>query len=149
MSEAAAPAPVCVVGFDVGARRTGVAVGNTISATARAIAVVQTQASGQPDWNGFDRLVREWGPQLLIVGEPLTLDGEEQAATRRAREFARTLAQRYQLPVSLVDERSSSKEADRRFAEARRNGSARRSQAELLDAMAAQIIVERWLGHSF
>lgn len=149
MSEATATEPVCVLGFDVGARRTGVAVGNTISATARAIAVLQNQANGQPDWSGFDRLVREWAPQLLIVGEPLTLDGEEQAATRRAREFARTLVKRYSLPVSLVDERSSSKEADRRFAEARRNGSARRSGAELLDAMAAQIIVERWLGHSF
>jgi putative Holliday junction resolvase len=46
----------------------------------------------------------------------------------------------------LVDERSSSREADRRFAERRRAGAARRRDAALLDADAAAIILERWLG---
>lgn len=137
--------PVCVLGFDVGARRIGVAVGNTISATARAIAMVTAHDDG-PDWTAVDALVREWRPQLLIVGEPLTLEGEAQPATHLARRFARTAAERYQLPVELVDERSTSREADRRFAEKRRSGQARRRDAKALDALAAQIIVERWLG---
>ena len=137
--------PVCVLGFDVGARRIGVAVGNTISATARAIAMVTAHDDG-PDWTAVDALVREWRPQLLIVGEPLTLEGEAQPATHMARRFARTAAERYQLPVELVDERSTSREADRRFAEKRRSGQARRRDAKALDALAAQIIVERWLG---
>lgn len=137
--------PVCVLGFDVGARRIGVAVGNTISATARAIAMVTAHDDG-PDWTAVDALVREWQPQLLIVGEPLTLEGEAQPATHMARRFARTAAERYQLPVELVDERSTSREADRRFAEKRRSGQARRRDAKALDALAAQIIVERWLG---
>jgi len=50
------------------------------------------------------------------------------------------------LPVDLVDERSSSREADRRFAESRRNGQARRRDARALDAVAAQVILERWFG---
>lgn len=137
--------PVCALGFDVGARRTGVAVGNTLSGTARALAVLPVH-EGAPDWNQLDRLMRDWSPQHLVVGEPLTLEGEAQPATHRARRFAESLRLRYRLPVDLVDERSSSKEADRRFAQARRDGQARRSQAELLDAMAAQIILERWLG---
>ncbi len=138
-------APVCVLGFDVGARRTGVAVGNTLSMSARALAVLAVN-EGEPDWLHCDRLLREWSPQRLIVGEPLTLDGEVQPATQRARRFARALEQRYRLPVELVDERSSSREADRRFAQARSEGRAKRSHAELLDALAAQIILERWLG---
>jgi putative Holliday junction resolvase len=137
--------PVCVLGFDVGARRTGVAVGNTLSMSARALAVLAVN-EGEPDWNACDRLLREWTPQLLVVGEPLTLDGEVQPATQRARRFARALEQRYRLPVRLIDERSSSREADRRFAKARSEGRAKRSHAELLDALAAQIILERWLG---
>lgn len=112
--------------------------------TARAIAVLAVN-EGQPDWNACDRLLREWSPQQLVVGEPLTLEGEVQAATQRAHRFARALEQRYRLPVQLVDERSSSREADRRFAKARSEGRAKRSHAELLDAMAAQIILERWL----
>jgi putative Holliday junction resolvase len=145
MSAADSAAPVCVLGFDVGARRTGVAVGNTLSMSARAIAVLPVN-EGEPDWNACDRLLREWSPQQLIVGEPLTLEGEAQPATHRARRFARTLQQRYGLPVALVDERSSSREADRRFAKARSEGRAKRSHADLLDALAAQIILERWLG---
>jgi putative Holliday junction resolvase len=44
-----------------------------------------------------------------------------------------------------VDERSTSKEADRRFAARRKSGELRRHHATTLDAVAAEIIVERWL----
>ncbi len=134
----------CVLGFDVGARRTGVAVGNGLTLSARALAVIEHR-DDTPDWARIDRLHAEWRPQALVVGDPLTLDGEAQPATHRARRFARQLAERYRLPVALVDERSSSKEADRRFAAARAHGSARRRDAALHDAIAAQIILERWL----
>ena len=63
-----------------------------------------------------------------------------------ARRFAHEAQTRFSLPVDMIDERSSSREADRRFAEKRRNGQARRRDAQALDALAAQIIVERWLG---
>ncbi len=142
---ASGDAPVCVLGFDVGARRIGVAVGNTLSRTARAIAMVAARDDG-PDWNAVAALVREWRPDRLVVGEPLTLDGEAQPATHMARRFAREAESRFALPVDLIDERSSSREADRRFAEKRRAGQARRRDAQALDALAAQIIVERWLG---
>lgn len=135
---------ICVLGFDVGGRRIGVAVGNTLSQTARAIAVVPASDSGA-DWAQVDALIREWRPDRILVGEPLTLEGETQPATHMARRFAREAMQRYGLPVVMIDERSTSREADRRFAEQRRNGQARRRDAAMQDAVAAQIIVERWL----
>lgn len=137
--------PLCVLGFDVGARRIGVAVGNTLSRSARAIAMVAARDDG-PDWDAVTALVREWRPDRLVIGEPLTLDGEPQLATHLARRFAREAGTRFDLPVDLVDERSSSREADRRFAEQRRAGQARRRDARALDAVAAQIILERWFG---
>lgn len=135
---------LCVLGFDVGARRIGVAVGNTLSLSARALDVVDVRDSG-PDWQRIDALVREWHPDRLLVGEPLTLDGEEQPATRRARQFAQQLGSRAALPVELVDERSTSREADQRFAQRRRDGEVRRKHGAALDAVAAEIIVERWM----
>jgi putative holliday junction resolvase len=143
-AEASAPGTVCVLGFDVGARRIGVAVGNTLSASARALTVVDA-GEQLADWPRIDALLREWRPQRLIVGEPLTLEGGEQPATQRARRFARELGTRSGLPVEMVDERDSSKEADRRFAQRRRGGEARRGDAAALDAIAAEIIIERWL----
>ncbi|THD09880.1 Holliday junction resolvase RuvX [Rhodanobacter lindaniclasticus] len=134
----------CVLGFDVGSRLTGVAIGNRLTATARALDVVAMH-DGQPDWNRLDALQREWQPDTVVVGLPLTLEGTEQPASRRARAFASQLGQRYGLPVQLVDERHSSREAAQRFAAGRAAGLRRRRDAAGIDAEAAAVILERWL----
>ena len=133
-----------VLGFDVGARRIGVAVGSTFGSGARAVAVVDVRANG-PDWDRIERLRREWRPDGLVVGDPMQLDGGDQPIRKVAQAFARELRQRTQLPVVMVDERNSSQEAARRFAEERAEGKRKRRDAELLDAVAAAIIVDRWL----
>ena len=135
---------VCVLGFDVGARRIGVAVGNTLTGTARAVAMIEVGAAGI-DWARVEALVREWKPDRLVVGEPLTLEGDAQPATHFARRFAAHAAELTKLPVAMVDERYSSLYADRRFAERRKSGQAKKRDAASLDAVAAEIIVERWL----
>ena len=76
------------------------------------------------------------------------LDGSEQAASRAARTFAADLSARYGKPAQLVDERHSSQEAAQRFAARRAGGRAKRKDAATLDAVAAEIIVERWLDHA-
>ena len=63
-----------VLGFDVGARRIGVAVGSALGSGARAVAVVDVHATG-PDWNRIEMLRREWRPDGMVVGDPMTLDG--------------------------------------------------------------------------
>ena len=133
-----------VLGFDVGSRRIGVAIGSAFSVGARALAMVDVRADG-PDWAALDRLHKEWRPNGLIVGDPLTLEGDDQPNRKRAHAFARQLQQRYKLPVLLVDERSSSVEAARRFAVERAEGRKRRRDAASLDALAAAVIIERWL----
>lgn len=134
----------CVLGFDYGARRIGVASGNRISQSARPLPVLMVK-SGQPDWVRVDALLSEWKPEALVVGLPLTLDGGEQAITRGARAFADALGTRSKLPVHLIDERHTSQEAARRFAAQRAAGSARRRDAENIDSLAAAVILESWL----
>ncbi|TAL88003.1 MAG: Holliday junction resolvase RuvX [Rhodanobacter sp.] len=134
----------CVLGFDVGSRLTGVAIGNRFTATARALTTVPVHADG-PDWGRLDALRQEWQPDTLVVGLPLTLEGAEQAASRRARDFGARLQQRYDLPVVFVDERHSSQEAAQRFATGRAAGLKRRRDAAGIDAEAAAVILERWL----
>lgn len=134
----------CVLGFDVGSRLIGVAVGNRITQSARALATVAMR-DGQPDWPALDRLHREWLPQTLVVGLPLTLDGAEQPASKLARRFADGLRQRYGTAPVLIDERHSSREAAERFADARAAGLRRRRDGAQIDAEAAAVILERWL----
>lgn len=128
-----------VLAFDVGTRWIGIAIGNRIAAGARALTTV---ANG--DWTRLDALVGEWRPQRFVVGLPLALDGGEQPMTRVAREFATALERRYACPTELVDERHTSREAARRFAERRAQGSAKRKHAAAVDALAAEIILEAW-----
>ncbi len=133
-----------VLGFDVGARRIGVAVGSAFGSGARALAVVDVHAHG-PDWPALDRLHAEWKPDGFVVGDPMTLDGGDQPNRKRAQAFARELHVRYRLPVVLVDERASSIEASQRFALDRAEGRKRKRDAAALDAVAAAVIIERWL----
>jgi len=134
----------CVLGFDYGARRIGVASGNRISQSARPLSALIAN-KGEPDWVRVDALLSEWQPEALVVGLPLTLDGGEQAITRGARAFAAALGTRSKLPVHMVDERHTSQEAARRFAAQRAAGSARRRDAENIDSLAAAVILESWL----
>lgn len=133
-----------VLGFDVGSRLTGVAVGNPLTASARPLGTVPMH-EGNPDWSQLDAMRAAWLPDTLVVGLPLQLDGSEQAASRAARRFAADLQARYALPVAFVDERDSSREAAQRFARARAAGLKRRRDRARIDADAAAIILERWL----
>ncbi|WP_395684220.1 Holliday junction resolvase RuvX [Dokdonella sp.] len=126
--------------FDVGTRVIGVAIGNRLSGSARALTTLAPD-----DWTRLDALVATWRPDALVVGLPLTLDGGEQAMSKRARAFATQLEQRYQRVVHLVDERNTSREAARRFARQRASGAAKRKDAAEIDALAAAIILEAWL----
>jgi putative Holliday junction resolvase len=133
-----------VLGFDVGAKRIGVAVGSAFGSGARALAVIDVHGKA-PDWSAIDKLNTEWRPDGMVVGDPLTLDGGDQPIRKRAHAFARELHARYGVPVVLVDERSSSVEAAQRFALDRAEGRRRRRDAVALDAVAAAVIIERWL----
>ena len=133
-----------LLAFDVGGRRIGVAVGNTVSMSARELGVLDMRDTG-PDWATLDKWMREWRPTRLVVGDPATLDGGDQPVRRMARKFARQAGARYGLPVEQVDERTSSIEAAQRFAAGRAAGQRKRHQAAALDAVAAAIILERWM----
>jgi putative Holliday junction resolvase len=132
-----------VLAFDFGLRRIGVAVGQATTFTASAL---ETVRHGQtPDWAAIDRLVREWKPEIFLVGLPLGAEGDETEMSAAARRFGKQLESRFSKPVKFADERLSSHAAEARFAEQRAAGSLRRKDSGQLDAMAAQIILENWL----
>lgn len=135
-----------VLGFDVGSKRIGVAVGNALTGTARELGLIDVH-DGIPDWTRFAHLLKEWAPVQLVVGDPLSFDeaDPDPPSRQRARGFARAAAKRSGLPVTMVDERRSSREASARFAAQRRDGLRRRRDAESLDALAAVVILERFL----
>jgi len=138
--------PEVVLAFDFGRRRIGVACGDTVSRSASPLGAVAAGPGG-PRWEAIESLLREWQPALLVVGLSYNADGSESGAAGDARDFARELTRRYALPVEMVDERYSSLEAGARLKGARASGLRRRRVAKNdVDAAAACIILERWLG---
>lgn len=132
------------LGFDFGTRRIGVAVANRRLGSARALATLACR--GGPDWPRITQLVEEWRPQALVVGLPLTMQGQEQPATTGARRFMQQLQQRSGLPVHAADERMSSIDAHSMLRERRTRGQRRRRLQDAdLDSTAAKLILEHWL----
>jgi putative Holliday junction resolvase len=129
-----------VLGFDFGLQKIGVAVGQELTGTAQPLYTLRAK-DGHPDWNAINRIIEAWRPNALIVGEPYNMDGSEQAMTLAARRFSRRLSGRYHLPVYLVDERLSSREAHYRLRESDLIAKDRRQN---IDAVAASLIVESW-----
>ncbi len=127
-----------LLGFDFGTRKIGVAVAETLTGTASPLLTLPA-VQQRPDWERIGALIAEWQPEALIVGHPFEMTDREAAAAPGAQRFARQLAGRYRLPVHLIDERLTTREAwDRLGRAAHRNGLR-------VDAVAAQLILETWL----
>jgi putative Holliday junction resolvase len=144
LARSARGAPRVVLAFDFGRRRIGVACGDTVSRTATPLDAVPAGSAG-PRWEVIEALLREWQPALGVVGLPYNVDGSDSAMTQAAREFAAELERRCRLPVALVDERYSSREAEAKLKSERESGLRRRRVVKAdVDAAAACIILERW-----
>jgi len=127
--------PLTLISFDYGEKRIGVAVGQTLTNTATPLDTIHV-SNGAIDWDSITRILKQWHPQALVVGEPLNTDGSPQAVTNQCNHFVRELMSRFELPVYRIDERLSTYEAKSRL-KATRN----------LDAVAAQAILETWLSN--
>jgi putative Holliday junction resolvase len=145
MPEAPAPKnPTIVVALDFGLKRIGIASGDTLTRTANPRSTIANGLRG-PDWTAIDRVIADFRPARLAVGEPYNADGSPSALTEAARRFAAELSRRSALPVDLVDERHSSQDAEERLREMRSTGQrGRRVTREDVDAVAAAVILERW-----
>lgn len=129
-----------VLAFDFGEKRIGVATGETLLRNAHPLTVIHAE-SNDDRFAAIAKLVDEWRPVQLVVGLPTHIDGTPHEMTRLAQKFAERLHRRYRIPVGFADERLTSLDAERRLRESGRNG---RNAKPLLDAVAAQLILQTW-----
>ncbi len=127
--------------FDFGLRQIGVAVGNCTLFTTQPLVVLRAR-EGQPQWDSVAGLIAEWRPDLLLVGDPLNMDGSSSDMTERARRFARRLHGRFGLPVEMGDERLTSFAVKQEQRERGHGGDYRR---EPVDSLAAELILQGWM----
>ena len=133
--------------LDVGARRIGVAVSDVTGTLARPVGVLRpsTLEGDAPQLAAAEiaRLAAEEdGVSSIVVGLPRHLDGSASVMTARVAAFAAELGRLTHLPVTLQDERLTSREAESRLATTEKNWRVRK---ERLDAAAAAVILQEYL----
>jgi putative Holliday junction resolvase len=127
--------------LDVGDARIGVAVCDELGLTTRGIGVVERRG-GIHDLEAVARLIGPFGPERLIVGLPLNMDGTEGPQAAKVRRFADRLGEHTGIPIELWDERLTTVEAEETL---RATGTKRRKQRGLVDQVAAAGILRSYL----
>lgn len=130
-------AEATLLAFDYGEKRIGVALGNVLAHSARPLTVIQNR-NRDYRFEAVGALLREWQPDLLVVGLPSHPDGTPHAMTQLAKRFGNQLNGRFNLPVVWVDERYSSVDAEARLRD-------RGDSTDQLDAEAACVILQQYL----
>ena len=130
--------------FDFGLRQIGVAVGNSLLGTSQPLSILRAR-EGVPNWQVVQGLIDEWRPDLLVVGDPLNMDGSAGEFCERARKFGRRLHGRLGLPVTMTDERLSSFEAKQNR---RQQGHRGDFVEQPIDSYAAELILQTWLAEN-
>ncbi len=133
-----------MLGVDYGIRRVGVAVSDPTGTLASPLTTVRRRAGKRPPVAAVAELARIEEVAGIVMGLPLTLRGEEDEWCAEVRRFGESLGDRTGLPVTLVDERFTSVQAER----AVRSAGLRRKEREdkaRVDSGAAAVILQSWL----
>tara|TARA_B100001245_G_scaffold224791_1_gene198851 strand:+ start:583 stop:1008 length:426 start_codon:yes stop_codon:yes gene_type:complete len=133
-----------ILAFDFGLKHIGVAIGQEITNTAQTFFSLDAK-NGEPDWSQLDPLVKEWNPKLMVVGNPLNMDGSDSEIKKNSDKFSDLINKRYNVPVELMDERLTTREAKARL---KSEEGSFISTGKDTHQIAAQIILENWFSEN-
>ncbi|QGY40150.1 Holliday junction resolvase RuvX [Pseudodesulfovibrio cashew] len=135
-----------VLGIDFGLKRVGLAVCDQTQTLVSPLKTLERTTRNALFDELLEIIVQE-SVGAIVVGLPLSLEGEDTLTTRQARNFAESLGRRTDLPIHLMDERLTSAQAEEELNAAGLRGKKRK---QALDSQAATIILRSWLenGHS-
>lgn len=130
-----------VIGLDIGEKRIGIAVADTVTRIASPVRVMDTREveGNAPAWK---TLLEDYEPERLVCGLPKTMKGVQGKQARSVREVAERISAQSDLPLDFVDERLSSAQAKRLL---REQGLSEREMRGKVDSVAASLFLEAWL----
>lgn len=126
-----------ILSFDIGLKRTGVAVGQSFSKTAQVAGQLNAK-NGQLDWPELEKLLQKWQPTMIVIGDPLTKDPHLNKLINR---FKNYIQQRHKLPIIPINEELTSDFAN---AELAHSTLSTNKKIALRDQVAACLILESY-----
>ncbi|BDQ33316.1 Holliday junction resolvase RuvX [Pseudodesulfovibrio portus] len=129
------------LGIDFGLKRVGLAVCDPTGTLVSPLTTL-TRTTRDALFDELIEIIQNESIETVVVGLPLSLEGDDTLTTRQARNFAESLARRTDVPVRLMDERLTSAEAEEELNAAGLRG---KKKKMALDSQAAVIILRSWL----
>jgi putative Holliday junction resolvase len=148
-----------LLALDIGTVRIGVAVSDATGFLASPYITLHASRDEQQTWQAIQKLIDETEAEGVVVGLPISMDGQIHAQGQRVQSFAERLRPHITVPLVYWDERLSTVEAQLLLAERsqdegrkrqRRSGQhhaqkRRRKQGQEIDALAAAVILQDYL----
>jgi putative Holliday junction resolvase len=131
-----------ILAVDWGERRFGIAVSDESQIIATPLTSLTRRPGKRFPMPAFLEVVDAQRPVGVVVGLPLTSEGEEGAAARAARDLAERVTRRTGLPLEMLDERMTTARAHAAIRE--QDGSTRGRKGEV-DALAAAVLLQGFL----
>ncbi len=128
------------LGIDLGAKRTGLAVGSDTLGMVSPVGIIQVEPKRLIEQ--LVEAVEEQGAGAVVMGLPLNMDGTEGPAALAVKKIAQALEKAAKVKVYLFDERLTSFEAEGLMAG---KGMTRGQKKDVRDALAAQTLLEDFL----
>jgi putative Holliday junction resolvase len=130
-----------ILGLDVGERRIGVALSDSLGLTAQRLTVIERRVPPS-DVEAVAALADEHQVEAVVVGLPLTMQGNIGEQAKRVMGFVETLRERVTCPVHVMDERLTTLQGERTLVTM---DASRRTRKRLIDQLAAQLILQAYL----
>jgi putative Holliday junction resolvase len=131
----------CTLGIDHGSKRIGLAVSDPGGKIALPAGTLESRGF-ERDLAAIRAIVEERQVERIVVGLPIHMDGRSGPQAEAARAFAERLAGELGLPVDTMDERWTTKEAERALRATGRKGKKKRA---VIDSVAATILLRTYL----
>lgn len=133
--------PGRVLALDVGKKRIGLAVSDPLGITAQGLETLQ-RSRIREDLDRLAEMCERMQVQMLLIGRPLHMSGDESRQGAYTREFADRLAARTNLPVKHLDERLTTVQAERVL---RESGISIEKRARAVDRLSAVLLLQSYL----
>lgn len=128
---------------DYGDARTGLAVCDRTETLASPVGVLQQKSMAKVA-EGIVYASREFEVGMIVIGLPVNMDGSEGPRAQKSRKLGAIVEGIVDIPVAYWDERSTTKSAEGLLSE---TGTYGKKRKEVLDAVAATIILDSYLAH--
>jgi putative Holliday junction resolvase len=128
------------IAFDYGDVRIGVAICDPDGILSSPLPALKSQDRELLVF--IKELIDEYEPIKFYVGLPINMSGTQGESAQKAKAFAESLTESFEIDVEFIDERLSTVSAQRKLKEA---GLSTRDSKDLIDSMAAVSILEQGL----